>query len=421
MFTPEINRRSWLSAAAVSLVGLQGKLQSAQPAAPGQWPCWRGPTRDGHCSHMAWPKTLQGLKKSWTVALGDSYSGPITCTKHVYTTQTLDAQFETLTALNIESGETVWERKWAGALSVPFFAKSNGDWIRSTPACDGHRIVVGGIRDVFACFECETGNELWRIDFNAKLGSELPTFGCVCSPLIDGADLYVQAGGGVRKLNMDSGELIWVALEDGGGMNGSAFSSPVIAELHGVRQLIVQTRTMLAGLDLQTGNPLWTREVAAFRGMNILTPTVWNNGVFTSSYGGKSELIAFSPTADQWKTDVVWAGKAEAYMSSPIVVADHLYLHLRNQRTCCIDLNSGEEVWRTTPFGKYWSMITNGEQILALDENGELLLVECNPEKFTANDRTQISAEPSWAHLALAGNQLFVRRQRGLDAYIWNG
>ncbi len=390
------NRRAWINRAATLAVGsliaptgISKALATPRPS-DGQWPCWRGASRDGHSEDTAWPQQLGGLQKLWSVELGDSYSGPIITPQTVYTTQTIDKTYETLTALDRETGTTVWEKKWTGSMSVPFFAKSNGDWIRSTPATDGEKVVVGGIRDAF------------------------------CSPLIDGDNLYIQAGGSVRRLNMDSGELVWSSLEDGGGMNGGAFSSPIIAELHGVRQLVVQTRSKLAGLDLETGNPLWARDVASFRGMNILTPTIWNNCVFTSSYGGKAELIGLIPGDKTWQTEVKWAGKAEAYMSSPLVVNDFLYMHLRNQRLCCLDLNSGEETWRTTPFGKYWSMITNGEQILALDERGELLLLECNPQKYKLLDRRQVSEEPSWAHLALAGRQLLVRRQRGLDAYQWN-
>ncbi len=55
-------------------------------------------------------------------------------------------------------------------------------------------------------------------------------------------------------------------MSDAGGMNGSAFSSPVIAELAGKRQLLVQGREKLAGVDPETGKVLWDREVPIFAG-----------------------------------------------------------------------------------------------------------------------------------------------------------
>ena len=107
-------------------------------------------------------------------------------------------------------------------------------------------------------------------------------------------------------------------------------------------------------------------------------------------------------------------------MSSPVVVGDYLYVHLRSNRVSCVDLATGEETWRTTPFGKYWSMVTNGKNILSLDEAGDLRLIAANPEKYTLLDEKRVSDEPSWAHLAVAGSQVFIRRQRGLDAYNWS-
>jgi outer membrane protein assembly factor BamB len=55
-------------------------------------------------------------------------------------------------------------------------------------------------------------------------------------------------------------------------MSEGAFSSPVMATIQGRRQLVVQSREVLAGLDLETGAQLWSTPVASFRGMNILTP-----------------------------------------------------------------------------------------------------------------------------------------------------
>ena len=78
-------------------------------------------------------------------------------------------------------------------------------------------------------------------------------------------------------------------------------------------------------------------------------------------------------------------------MSSPIIVGDYVYLHLQNDRFACVDLATGEETWRTTPFGKYWSMVTNGKNILSLDEAGDLRLIAANPDKYTLLDEKHVS------------------------------
>ncbi len=145
------------------------------------WPSWRGPNRDGKCTTKL-PEKIAHLQPAWTVKLGDSYSGPIVSGKNVLVTETLNKKSETLIALERATGNQVWKKEWEGAMTVPFFASSNGDWIRSTPATDGKRVVVGGMRDVVACFDAETGAEQWRIDFNKDHKVDLPSFGSFVRP-----------------------------------------------------------------------------------------------------------------------------------------------------------------------------------------------------------------------------------------------
>jgi outer membrane protein assembly factor BamB len=381
------------------------------------WLNWRGPNRDSVVQDATWPESLDEshLKLVWSQPFSDSYSGPLVTEQFVFTTETVDGS-ERVTCLDRVSGEIKWAKDWKGAMTVPFFAARNGSWIRSTPATDGEILFVGGIRDVLVALNCKTGEELWRIDFAEKFG-KVPDFGMVCSPLIDGEYLYVQAGKGLHKIYKKSGDIVWSSLvDDGNIMSSGAFSSPVIATLHDKRQLLVQTRTFLAGVDLDSGSPLWKYEVAAFRGMNILTPTVWDNGIFTSSYGGRSLLLDIASGSS---TGTRWENKLEGYMSSPVVIDHYVYMHLRNKRFACIDLKTGKEMWVTRPYGEYWSMVTNGKQILALDQTGKLRLIAHDPAEFKLLDERKLTEEESWAHIAVAGSSVVVRTQKSLQMYNW--
>ena len=399
-------------------------LSTSQAAKPmlssDSWPQWRGPNRDGKIAPANWPDQLSqsNLRQVWRVELGPSYSGPIVTADRVFITETVDKKFESVRALDRSSGEQIWEARWEGAIKVPFFAKSNGDWIRATPALDGERLYVAGIRDVLVCLDASNGEEVWRVDFVEQLGTKVPSFGFVSSPLVLGDFVYVQAGGGFVKLNKLTGKIEWRVLDDGGGMYGSAFSSPYLAELGGEAQILVQTRAELTSVNPGSGAVRWKQEVPAFRGMNILTPTVVNDSIFTSSYGGRSFL--FTPSGDKEEPlEETWTNKAQGYMSSPVVIDGHLYLHLRNQRFTCINLATGESTWTTKPFGKYWSIVASGNKILALDERGELLLIRANPEKFELLDRREI-ADDTWAHLAVSGQGVFVRELNAMSVYSWD-
>lgn len=386
------------------------------------WPGWRGPNRDATTAQRQWPQSLQSehFQKQWRVPLDRGYSGPIIVDQNVIVTETKDSKMERVIALDRATGKSIWTSEWEGSMTVPFFAASNGSWIRSTPITDGSKIYVGGMRDFFVCLDARSGEKIFDIDFTKRFGTELPGFGQVCSPLLDGDRIYIQSGGGLLCLNASSGETIWRSLVESDAMYGSAFSSPIIATLQGVRQLIVQTRKALCGIDMETGKTLWSQNVEAFRGMNILTPTIWNECLFVSSYGGKTQLFAPKLASDgTWTVSEKWNNKAEAYMSSPVVIGDYLYVHLKNQRAACFNLKTGEETWRTRPYGKYWSMITNGQQILALDETGKLFLINANPEKFDLVDTKEVSDQDCWAHIAMAGNQVFIRDLAGISLWSW--
>ena len=418
-----IDRRSFLGlvSAGVYGAGVLGAGVCGSRSAFGQdWLGWRGPNRDGVLPGAVWPASLDAdhLKLLWQQPLDSGYSGPIVAGNQVFVTETQGAKEEVVSSLDLQTGVSQWAVRWAGAMSVPFFAKSNGDWIRSTPACDGQTLYVGGMRDVLVALNTKDGSEKWRIDFPKQFGSEVPTFGFVCSPLIHGEKLYVQAGGSLAAIDRQTGKILWKSLEDGGGMNGSAFSSPTLATLHGRQQLLVQTRTTLAGVDPETGSKIWEKDIPAFRGMNILTPIVWNDCVFTSSYGGKSLLLEFDPNAG-WSVNARWENKREGYMSSPIIIGDHIYLHLRNKRFTCLELATGRECWTTPPFGQYWSMISNGQNILALDQRGVLMLIEHNPAEFKLLGEREVTKEESWAHLAIAGDKVLVRHLKGIQCYSW--
>lgn len=404
-----------------------------QTAAPATWPQWRGPTRDGRLptddtAGPAWPKSLgeKTLRKVWSVPLGPSYSGPIVSASLVFTTETVDKKREQVRAFDRQTGKEVWSTGWDGALAVPFFAKENGDWIRSTPCFDidstdgTERLFVGGIRDRIVCLNAATGAELWSVDCIERFKSPAPAFGCVCSPLVLDNAVFMQAGAAFVKLDKRTGATLWRVLDDGGGMSGSAFSSPILAELGGRRQILVQTRQELVGVDPETGAVLWKQKIDAFRGMNIITPTVFDQAVFTTAYGGKSQL--WRPTisgTDAGSVSLLWTKKTEGYMSTPIVVNGHAYVHLRSRRVACVNLTTGEESWRTEPFGRYWSLVGRGDRLLALDERGDLYLFEANPSAFTLVDKRKLTDQEAWAHLAVAGDQLVVRELNALTAWSW--
>ena len=106
-------------------------------------------------------------------------------------------------------------------------------------------------------------------------------------------------------------------------------------------------------------------------------------------------------------------------MSSPVLIGNDIYLHLRNERFMSIDIKSGETNWTTTPYGKYWSMVVNGDRILSLNERGELRLVAANPKSYSELSSRRVSEQPTWAHLAVSDNQIFIRDLNSITVWNW--
>ena len=394
-----------------------GSLQASDSAGE-RWSQWRGPSRSGEVGGPEWPASLDQLADEWSVELGKGYSGPVVSEYAVFVAETINDETEGMRAYDRFSGREIWSTSWPGQGEVPFFAKKNGDWIRSTPTFDGDSLFIGGMEEVLHRIDAASGRIVWSINFPESYGTPVPDFGFASSPLVDGDHLFVQAANSIVKIDKRSGETRWRALvSETSMMSNGAFSSPVLATLAGRRHLLVQTRHTLYGLDPISGQVFWSRDVPNFRGMNILTPTVWKDSIFTSSYRNGTHLFTVTVDADSRPMiSETWTYKSPGYMSSPVVIDDSVYLHLGNGRLTSIDLKTGDSHWTSPPLGDYWSLAFQGDKILALTEAGDLHLPRADQERLEIVGTVSVADQSTWGHIAVDDGQIFVRELQGLRA-----
>ncbi|MBI1371710.1 MAG: PQQ-binding-like beta-propeller repeat protein [Phycisphaera sp.] len=420
-----------LAAVTVMVIGgcaspepIQQTTVKASAPVTGEWPQWRGPTRDGRVADSpVWPTSIdeQHLKLLWRTQVGPAYSSPVVTADTVFTTESRDGG-EIVRAIDRRTGKQRWQQRWAGEMSQPFYGSAFGmrSYIRSTPAWDGQRLYVGGMRDVLVCLDGATGKVVWRFDMVAEYGTPLPTWGLVCSPLIDSGFVYVQGGGGFVKVDKATGKPVWRTLVDGGGLGKATFSSPVLATIAGRNQLLVQMRDALHGVDPASGKVLWSQPIKAAEGQNILTPTAFGDGVFTSAKGGRSLLLKITPSGDTCTAEQAWDTNKVGYLASPIVIDGNAYLHLSSSRLACIDLKTGEVKWVSSErFGDYLSMASQGDKILALSNDGELYLIHANPKQLDLLGQRHVSNDKTWSHVAPVGHNVYVRELNAIAAYEW--
>jgi outer membrane protein assembly factor BamB len=404
---------------------LPGSPIAAQENAAALWNQWRGPTRNGIATGAAWPETLQGdhLVTTWRVALGGGYSGPIVAGDRVFVLETTGAETEGVRAFDRTTGRQLWKSDWRGGTSVRLPARSRGSFVKSTPAFDGERLYAAGMSEVLVCLNAANGAILWSYDFPKLYGTKVPGFGCVSSPLVAGDYVYMQAASSFIKLDKRTGLVAWRTLiadkvriltDDG------AEASPVVAVIQQQPQLVVQARSGLHGVDPERGTVLWSQRTEAFMDNDILTPTVFGDYILTACQKGGVSLYYVRRDNSAFSVQTVWhQSKPSGYMSSPVVVGGRGYLYSESNRLACIDLRSGEAVYTSKPFGPYWSMAAHGDKILALDGDGELLLLRANPTRFELLDRRKVSDQDTWGHIAVCGDQIFVREKEGLLTLQW--
>jgi outer membrane protein assembly factor BamB len=158
---------------------------SAALAAPGDWPQFRGPNRDGASAETGLLQDLPsgGPPLVWkATGLGVGYSTVAVVGDRIYTMGE-NNEFSSVIALNAADGKQVWSVKLGkpGAPGQPAF-----EGPRAVPTVEGGLLVAVGQWGELACLEAATGKELWRKDYAADFGGKRPQWGFAESPLIDG-------------------------------------------------------------------------------------------------------------------------------------------------------------------------------------------------------------------------------------------
>src|SRR6476620_5365782 len=90
----------------------------AQNNAGGDWPQWRGPSRDGTLTAFAEPRAWpEQLTQKWKVEVGTGYATPIVVGNRVYAFSRQEDK-EVLRAIDADSGKVVWETSYPASFKM---------------------------------------------------------------------------------------------------------------------------------------------------------------------------------------------------------------------------------------------------------------------------------------------------------------
>jgi outer membrane protein assembly factor BamB len=391
-------------------------------AAPGDWPQWRGPNRDGISPETdllkEWPPG--GPRLLWKAGgLGKGYSTLAIAGRRIFTIgDTNGSSF--VVALDLADGKPVWSAKLGKAGAVGW-----GDFEgpRATPTVDGDLLYAVGQWGDLVCLESATGSERWRKECVKDFSGTLPDWGFSESPLVDGGRVMITPGGGqgaVVALDKKTGALVWRSKQF---TDPAHYSSLIAAEIGGVRQYIQLTAASVAGIAAADGKLLW-RAPRLGRTAVIPTPICSDGFVYvTSGYGVGCNLFKVTVTGGKFNAEQVYANKVMAnHHGGVIKVGDYVYGYSDGKGWTCQDFKNGEATWgEKDKLGKGSLVYADGRLYLRSEEKqGTVALIEASPQgykehgRFDQPDRTE---KNSWAHLVIAGGKLYLRDQDLLLCY----
>ena len=270
-------------------VGCSGSVAQDQavrnapvPSRPvvGSWPNWRGPETRGVARDVRldaeWP--ADELPLAWKVPLEAGWSSPVVDQGRVFVTDRAAGE-ERVLAFDAQTGKGLWEVRTTVDFDPHPVGRRHGNGPTSTCAISDSHVYSLGIAGLLQCLDAATGRVVWRISLPAKFGKSeplpdgrarlngttnvivptgpgqgapVPLFGYTGSPVISGDLLILEVGGErggtVMAFDKRTGTVRWKALRE-----NVAYSSPVVAQLAGIDQVVAMTGPRVVGLRLDGG------------------------------------------------------------------------------------------------------------------------------------------------------------------------
>jgi outer membrane protein assembly factor BamB len=397
------------------LLGALPPLAAQLPSAPGDWPGFRGPDRNGVSAETGllqeWPGG--GPKLLWkTTGLGAGFSTPSVAAGRVYL---LGARGKTelLLALDAQGGRKLWETpvgRMVGGHPGP----------RSTPTVDGDRVYVLGSDGRLVCAAAATGEVRWHKDLKADFGGRCGSWAYAESPLVDGGAVVCTPGGDratLVALDKKTGAEVWRAAVQSPGnarraYNTAAYASAVAADVDGERQYIQFLAGGVVGIAARTGTVRWHFDRPANRTANCSTVLFRDNSVFAASaYGAGAARARISRDGDRFRAEELYAVRAlQNQHGGMVLVGDHVY-GTGTGSLLCVDFKTGKVVWQARSVGK--GSVTHADgRLYVRGEDGPVALVEASPGGYRERGRFAQpgrGSQRAWPYPVVAGGRLYLR------------
>jgi len=382
----------------------------AVPAAPkAQWPSFRGAARNGIVSSAAvdvdWTATPP--KQMWKRPVGPGWSSFAVSGDRLFT-QEQRGDDELVACYQVSTGEPIWIHRDAAR----FWESNAGAGPRGTPTLHNGRVYTLGATGILNALNSSDGALVWTRNASADTNTKTPDWGYSGSPIVSGDALIVAASGRLAAYDLATGNPRWYGPED----FGNGYSSPHLATIAGLPQVLHMTTAGVIGLSLEDGKKLWEHRWPTAA---MVQPGITVEGdVLISDNDNGVRRLAVSKGADGWKVEERWTSKGlKPYFSDFVVHKGHA-IGFDGRLLSCIDLSDGKRKWKGGRYGNGQMILLPGQDMLVvLTEEGELVLVKASTAEFSEVAKIPAIEGKTWNHPVLAGDVLLVRNGQEMAAF----
>lgn len=398
------------------------------------WPQWRGPLCTGAAPladpPLHWSETNNVKWKSSIPGEGDAT--PIVWDQRIFVltavgtgkktgaSPTSDApneafQFSVL-CLNRKGGNVLWQK--VAREEIPHEGhQENNTFASASPVADGANLIAYfGSRGLY-CYDFDGGLK-WQKDFG-KMKTRMG-FGEGASPAVSGDTVVVvwdeETTSFIVGLDKQTGHELWREPRD----ELTGWSTPLIVDFQGRKQVIVNATKAVRSYDLESGKELWS---CGGQTPNAIPSPVSSGDVvyLTSGFRGAAlQAVRLGKTGDLTGTDaIIWSHpKGTPYVPSPLLIDNLLYVVKGNDAILsCFDAKTGQPQFdqeRIEPLHAiYASPVSTKDRVYVLGRDGTCVVLRKGPKLEVLAVNT-LDDDHTDASMALAGNEAFVRTRSHL-------
>ena len=389
-----------------------------------EWPQYRGASGDGTSPEniAGWP--AGGPKRLWVSKTPAGFSSFSVAEKKVFTVVSRDVDgslSEVCVALDANNGQEVWATptgpaKYRGGGDSGAEGNNGGDGPRSTPTVSAHRVYVYSAHLLLHCLDADTGKVVWKKDIAADFSGHNIDWESGMSPVIDGDLVYIAGGGpghAMLAFNKSTGKVAWNT-----GTEVMTQATPVVATIHDVRQVLFLMQSGLVAVEAATGKELW-KFPFPFRVATGCSPVIDGDVIFcTAGYGTGGAACKVTREGSNFTVTELWRVKGDSQVASlwstPVCKDGFLYGMMSFKKfgqagpLKCVELKTGKVKWEQPGFGA-GNVVLAGDKLIALSDDGQVVIVEANPSAYKEIARTKAIQGKCWSTPALSNGRLFVR------------